>query len=129
MLLTPLLLEVLILSRCSFQRRGDAELSRIRHLAGVALDRVADLAGVAAADGLDGLAVPQQDEEGDRGHVVGLGDVGVLFGVDGEEGDGLGGLDGVGGCEGGEDGVHLFAGRGPGGVEGEDEEGEGGGGG
>lgn len=56
--------------------------------AGVPLNSGADLDRVAPADGLEDLAVAQDDDEGDGGDVVVLRDVGEFFGVDAEEGDG-----------------------------------------
>lgn len=87
------------------------------------LDRVAHLCRLAAANGFEDLAVPEEDDVGDGCDVVFFGDVGEFLGVDADEGGRWRGGDGVLGGEGGEDGSHLRAGGGPWGVEVEDDEG------
>jgi len=77
--------------------------------AGMGCDGLGKLSGVGARDFFEDLAVPEEDEEGDGGNLVGLGNVRVLLGVDGNEegggGTGWGGLS----SEGHENLVHLRA--------------------
>lgn len=90
---------------------------------GVGLDSGADLDGAAAADGLEDGVVALQDQVGDGGHVVELGDVAQLLGVERDPARLRRLGHGVLGGEGAQDRGHLGAGRGPGRVERDDEEG------
>lgn len=90
---------------------------------GVGLDGGADLDGAAAADGLEDGVVALQDQVGDGGHVVELGDVAQLLGVERDPARLRRLGHGVLGGEGAQDRGHLGAGRGPGRVERDDEEG------
>lgn len=55
------------------------------------LDGGAELFGVGAGDAFEDGAVAEEDKVGDGGDIIGLGDVGELFGVNGEEVGGWGG--------------------------------------
>lgn len=64
-------------------------------LLGVCLDRIAHLDGAAAADGLEDLAVAQEDKEGHCSDIVGLANLAELLGVYGDPGGLWGAGDGV----------------------------------
>lgn len=109
--------DALVAVDCGRGAGGGTRVLRVR------LDGRAHLDGAAAADRLNDLTVTDEDEEGHGGDVVGFAEVAELLCVYGDPGGLWWARDGVVCGEGRQDGGHLGAGRGPGRVEGNDEEG------